>query len=143
MSEKLQKFIKDSADFIALNYYTSRLAETNENADNLPPSWEKDFKINLHVDPSWERAHSPWLYNVPEGLYNVLLWLKKSYKNPIVLMTENGCSDEGHLEDDFRIKYIRGHLAAVSKAINVDKCNVIGYSVWSIIDNFEWLRGYQ
>lgn len=141
MSEKLQKHLKGSADYIALNYYTSRLVEINEEADTLPPSWAKDFKINLHVNSTWEKDDSSWLYRVPEGLYNVLLWIKKTYKNPIVLMTENGCS-EGSLEDDFRVKYLNDHLAAVSKAINKDGCNIIGYSVWSIIDNFEWLRGY-
>lgn len=33
------------------------------------------------------------------------------------------------------------HLNATLRAIN-DGCNVKGFAVWSIIDNFEWLAGF-
>jgi beta-glucosidase/6-phospho-beta-glucosidase/beta-galactosidase len=142
MTEKLQNYIKGTSDFLAVNYYTTRLTDINKDAPNMKPSWEKDFGLNMYVDPTWEKAHSPWLYSVPEGLRNVLVWLKKTYNNPRMLIAENGCSDDGSLNDTFRIKYLRDHMIAVSKAIKIDNCDIEGYSVWSIIDNFEWMRGY-
>lgn len=59
-----------------------------------------------------------------------------------MFISENGWSDDGNLNDDGRVKYIKEHLESVSKAIYEDNCNVIGYAVWSLIDNFEWKRGY-
>lgn len=79
---------------------------------------------------------------MPKGLRDLLIWIKNKYGNPEVLITENGFSDKGELEDEGRIKYMKDHLAAVSEAIEAG-CNVTGYTVWSIIDNFEWLSGYK
>ncbi|VDM82921.1 unnamed protein product, partial [Strongylus vulgaris] len=44
-------------------------------------------------------------------------------------------------KDITRMRYLREHIAAVSQAIQ-DGCNVMGYTVWSLIDNFEWSDGY-
>ena len=58
------------------------------------------------------------------------------------MITENGFSDDGELDDDDRVEYLKEHLAAVSRAVNDEKCNVVAYMAWSLIDNFEWKNGY-
>lgn len=143
MTESLQDYIKGTADFLGFNYYTSRLIEKHPNASALPPSWDKDAGIKMSVDPSWKRAKSTWIYSVPEGLREILKWIKKNYGNPPVLITENGWSDDGQFNDLTRIKYFNDHFVELSKAINVDGCNVMGHTVWSVIDNFEWLEGFS
>ena len=50
---------------------------------------------------------------------------------------------EKGLEDVRRIKYIEGYLKSLHTAIYKDQCNVYGYTYWSLIDNFEWTRGYS
>lgn len=62
-------------------------------------------------------------------------WIKTQYGNPEVIITENGWSDDGELEDVGRIEYLRVHLQAVLDAILRDRCNVVGHTTWSIIDN--------
>ena len=59
-----------------------------------------------------------------------------------MIITENGWSDDGELEDHGRIDYYKTHLTEILKAIVEDECNVKGFTAWSVIDNFEWLRGY-
>lgn len=69
-------------------------------------------------------------------------WVKGEYNNPNVMILENGWSDEGDINDVDRIDYMRVHLKAVLEARELG-CNVVGYTHWSVVDNFEWTMGYR
>ena len=56
-----------------------------------------------------------------------------------VMVTENGIGAEN---DDERIAYIDAALTGLRRCIQ-DGIDVRGYIHWSLLDNFEWLRGYQ
>jgi beta-glucosidase len=93
--------------------------------------WYPPFKKNLNkktTDMGWE------IY--PEGIYHVLMDLSK-YGKPIYVM-ENGLADES---DRHRADFIREHLAYVYAAI-ADGADVRGYFYWSLLDNFEWDKGW-
>ncbi len=49
---------------------------------------------------------------------------------------------DGRVNDFERVAYLEGHLDAAWRAID-DGVNLAGYFVWSLLDNFEWARGYQ
>lgn len=140
-NSKWRQIVKGSADFLGLNYYTSRYVERASKPIGEKPSWEYDFDCETSIDPNWLRAKSDWLYCVPEGLEGILKYIRDEYDNVEVIITENGWSDGGELIDNSRILYLKSHLQAVLNAIN-DGCNVTGYTSWSLIDNFEWLKGY-
>jgi len=72
----------------------------------------------------------------PEGIYHVLKDLKK-YGKPIYI-TENGLADA---RDEKRAKFIEEHLRWVAKAIQ-EGVDVRGYFYWSLLDNFEWDKGF-
>ena len=63
------------------------------------------------------------------------------------MITENGMCDpetqKSALEDHERVEFLRNHLIYLWKAIHEDKINVIGYTAWSLMDNFEWSKGYD
>ena len=46
------------------------------------------------------------------------------------------------LNDNDRIKFIEEHLFFVQKAID-EGLDIRGYNFWSLLDNFEWLYGYE
>lgn len=119
-----------SLDFIGLNYYTRGLVDVR--------SWKLE---NLLLD-FCKSNHHPLKKNYlgwdiyPQGLYELLLRLKK-YNLP-VLISENGiCTD-----DDFlRWEFISGHLKKVHAAM-AKGVEVLGYIYWSLLDNFEWDKGF-
>lgn len=89
----------------------------------------KDKNENSSVsDMGWE------IY--PEGIYHIIKDLKKH--NLPIYVTENGLADA---DDSRRIKFIAEHIYWVKKAIDCG-ADVRGYFYWSLLDNFEWDKGF-
>lgn len=110
--------IKNHQDFIGLNHYF-------HNRINYGFNKNENKKIS---DLGWE------LY--PEAIYYVLKDLKK-YNKPIYV-TENGLADA---KDEKRTWFIFETLKNVHRAIT-EGVNVNGYFHWSLLDNFEWDKGF-
>lgn len=66
------KTIRGSADFLGLNYYTSRYADLVNTPYNNIPSYNADMRMRFTIKPEWKRAKSPWLYSVPTGIRDIL-----------------------------------------------------------------------
>ncbi len=111
-------------DFIGLNFYFTVM----KHATILPPKVTTSAWPGPASDLSWPIR--------PEGLTEVLLQTKK-YGLPIYI-TENGLADAA---DTRRADYIRSHLRAVELA-QAKGVDVRGYFHWSLIDNFEWDKGF-
>ncbi len=47
----------------------------------------------------------------------------------------------GTIDDQNRLDYLRQHFVATHRAIEAD-VPVAGFFVWSMMDNFEWAKGY-
>jgi beta-glucosidase len=72
----------------------------------------------------------------PQGLYNLLMHLKR-YKLPILILENGICTDD----DNLRWEFICEHLRFIHRAIQ-EGADVRGYIHWSLIDNFEWNKGF-
>ena len=107
-------------DFLGLNYY---------HVDRrVPGSYRVLPRQEIMPAMDWE------IY--PEGIYHLLMQMRKLRK-PIYI-TENGIAD---ITDKKRIKFIKDHLYWVWKAIQ-NGIDVRGYIYWSLLDNFEWSKGF-
>lgn len=84
---------------------------------------------------------------VPECIYWGPKFLQERYHKPIYI-TENGisCRDvlsmDGKIHDPERIDFVGRYLKALRRAVD-DGVDIRGYFLWTLLDNFEWNKGYS
>ena len=113
-------YIKDD-DYLGIQNYTRSLIGPN----GLLP-----------VSADAELTQAGYEY-YPEALEHVIRKVAEEYKGPIYV-TENGIATD---DDTRRIAFIETALAGVQSCI-ADGLPVKGYFHWSLMDNFEWQKGY-
>jgi len=116
-------------DFFGLNYYTRTLVNFKLNA-------YKNLFYKLSFPPGAEISETNHMANVPAGFFEALQWAN-SYHKPIIV-TENGVEDKS---DRLRPSYLFEHVHQLWRAVNFN-WPVKGYFHWSLVDNFEWERGW-
>ncbi|MCX7608296.1 MAG: family 1 glycosylhydrolase, partial [Anaerolineales bacterium] len=79
-----------------------------------------------------------FIANIPEGLFESIRWAQRTYPNLPILITENGVEDP---DDRLRPRYLVQHIHQMWRAVNFN-WPVKGYFHWSLVDNFEWERGW-
>ena len=121
------KQVKNSADFIGLNYYTHVLT-----SPFLPQTTEIDLPSRKHETVT-EFGYPMYA----EGLERASKWLGKL--NLPIEITENGVADG---EDNLRPKHLKRHLWMIAKLIE-QGIDIKSYYHWSLMDNFEWAEGYS
>lgn len=130
--------LKNTCDFLSFSYYMSKCIASN------PEQYEKG-KGNLTTgvkNPYLQESQWGWQID-PKGLRYLLNTYYDRYQKPLFIV-ENGLGAKDTLlseekdgywvEDDYRIQYMNDHLIQVSKAINDDGVEVMGYTSWGCID---------
>ncbi|XP_051125356.1 putative beta-glucosidase 41 [Andrographis paniculata] len=154
---EVSKLLRGSLDFIGLNHYTTLYARNDRTRVRklILKDASSDAAVitasSRHGVPIGENSALHWLYVVPWGIRKLANYIKDKYDNPPVIITENGKDDRNRplaafkdvLNDEKRISYHRDYLSNLSAAIRLDKCDVRGYFVWSLLDNWEWNMGYM
>ena len=126
-------------DFLGANYYTRALISRS-------PTGNLDDFGSVRVEDA-EYTEMDWEVH-PRGIYNMLIRLHREYNIPQIYIVENGAAfadtlnEDGHVDDPRRINYLREHLLQVHAAV-AEGVPLAGYSVWSLMDNFEWSLGYS
>lgn len=116
-------------DFIGLNYYTRDYVRFSAlKAGEL-------FGSRFYL-PNAELSETGFIANAPQGMFEAIQWANQ-FGKPIMI-TENGVEDP---HDEFRRRYLIQHLHQVWRAANFN-FPVKGYFYWTLVDNFEWERGW-
>ena len=74
----------------------------------------------------------------PEALEHVLRRVHREFKGDL-LVTENGVAVS---DDSRRVEFLRRAFEGVRRCLD-DGLPIKGYLYWSLLDNFEWQRGYS
>jgi beta-glucosidase len=117
-------------DFVGLNYYSSELVA-------FQPLRVREFCGERSYARDAVLSESGFIANRPGGLFDFLKQVQ-AYRLPAII-TENGVEDS---TDRLRPRYLVEHLHQVWRGIN-NNWPVKGYFHWSLVDNFEWERGWS
>ncbi|XP_020865148.2 lactase/phlorizin hydrolase [Phascolarctos cinereus] len=141
-TEDEKRRINGTFDFFGFNHYTTVLAYNLE-YPNFLSHFDADRGTASIADRTWPDSGSFWLKITPFGFRRILNWLKEEYNNPTIYITENGVSERqsSSLNDTIRIYYLQTYIDEVLKAIQ-DNVDIRGYTLWSLMDNFEWATGF-
>ncbi|KAK6117129.1 hypothetical protein DH2020_049174 [Rehmannia glutinosa] len=128
-TQEQTKLIKDSYDFLGLNYYTANYAINTPKPSGQKPNYTTDQEVTFTTErdnvPIGPKAATDWLFIVPKGIYGLLVHLKEIYKIRLIYITENGVNEAN--DSSLTISEARNDQA---------------YFVWSFADSFEWVSGY-
>jgi beta-glucosidase len=141
--------IRGSADWVGVNYYTPvRLGA--EGSGDAPAGDEPASYPNVGSfsnAPRGPLTTMGWEVE-PSALADLLERLRMWDPSMPLHITENGAAypdtrrdAAGVIDDQDRIDYLRRHLAVVDQA-RARGVDVRTYTVWSLLDNFEWALGY-
>lgn len=128
--------ISQKVDFFGLNTYTG--GTVTHDLSNWPLETASVSADRPRTDAGWEVC--------PEMFYELLSWIHVRYRQPQIIITENGAAAndwpgiDGKIADTNRIDYLKRYLREVSRAI-YNGIPVTGYYVWCFTDNFEWAYG--
>ena len=119
-------------DFYSFSYYMSNCVTTEEGHSTTLGNLLGGVR-----NPYLETSQWGWQID-PKGLRYTLNKIQDRYGIPIFIV-ENGLGavdqpdENGLIRDDYRINYLRQHIAEMESAIN-SKVNLMGYTVWSALD---------
>ncbi len=132
--EDLEIMKKYPVDFISFSYYSSSCV-AKDDAGLKKTAANTNIAIKNPYIPS-----SDWGWQIdPIGLRISCVDLYDRYRKPLFIV-ENGLGakdtveEDGSINDDYRIDYLREHIRQMYKAIEEDGVELMGYTTWAPID---------
>ena len=149
--EELEIIKNNTVDYLGINYYQPFRAKARETAFDESKGWMPDKYFETYSMPGARmNPYRGWeIY--PKAIYDVACNVRDNYGNIPWYISENGMGVEGEakfmnadgvIEDDYRIDFIKEHLAWLHKGIE-EGSNCFGYHLWTPIDCWSWSNAYK
>ncbi|WP_127836912.1 glycoside hydrolase family 1 protein [Clostridium prolinivorans] len=133
MEENDEQILKEGCvDFYTFSYYMSNCVSADPNQEEIGGNLVMGLKNPYLKSSDWG-----WQID-PKGLRWALNNIYNRYQIP-VMVVENGLGavdvieEDGSINDDYRIDYLREHIKQMKEAI-ADGVDLIGYTPWGCID---------
>ncbi len=128
---------RPTVDFLGINYYMRVYVCWGPQATEASFVRSRQLPVGvIFSKPADAVSDLGWAIH-PEGLGRMIRFLKR-YRLPLYI-TENGIADA---VDSRRSAYLVEHLKQVALATQAG-ADIRGYYHWSLIDNFEWMKGFE
>ena len=134
ITEEDKNILKENTvDYVSFSYYSSRCITTQEGVGETIGNAFKGTK-----NPYLQSSEWGWQID-PLGLRITLNTLYDRYQKPLFIV-ENGLGavdtpdENGYVEDDYRIAYLKEHIKAMKDAVEIDGVDILGYTMWGCID---------
>lgn len=130
--------IAQPTDFLGLNIYAGDFVRAGEGGRPQVLAFPRQYP----------KGDLPWLNVTPQSMYWAVRFASEVFGVKTFYMTENGAAfddvvtPEGEVLDLDRREYLRNYLIDVHRTVE-EGYDVLGYFVWSLLDNFEWAEGYS
>lgn len=135
MEQEDEKILRENTvDFISFSYYSSRLTSADP---EISATTEGNVFATLK-NPYLKASEWGWQID-PLGLRITMNSLYDRYQKPLFIV-ENGLGavdtpdENGEINDDYRIEYLRQHIKAMKDAVELDGVDLWGYTSWGCID---------
>ncbi len=144
--------VRGSADWLGVNYYTPARVDLPVDGDAAAATGGDAGVEEFPGVAAFRFTPRPPFTDIgwevePDGLEELLVSTASRTGLPL-MVTENGAAfpdtarnEDGSVDDQDRIGYLRDHVAAVRRA-RERGADVRGYVLWTLMDNFEWAAGY-
>lgn len=139
----------NTVDFVGMNYYQPFRVQAKR--DGKSPAESPTDLYSSYVWPERRMNEYRGWEIYPEALYDVAMMMKEKYHNIPWYVSENGmgvadeerfADENGVIQDDYRIEFIKEHLVQLERGI-ADGSNCFGYHMWTFSDCWSWLNAYK
>ena len=142
---------ENTVDILGINYYQPRRIKAKESAVDHTHGPMPDDYFDVYDMPGKKmNPYRGWeIYE--KGIYDILTNVRENYGNLPCYISENGMgvegeekyiNDQGVIEDDYRIEFVKDHLRYVHQALQ-EGSNCLGYHMWTCMDNWSWTNAYK
>ncbi|KAF1299528.1 6-phospho-beta-glucosidase [Enterococcus sp. JM4C] len=149
-SEDLALIKETTIDLLGVNYYKPRRVKAKEYLVDVNGIFSPEWFFDDYIMPGRRMNTSRGIEIYPEAMYDIAKKIQNDYGNIDWFISENGIGiqneeafiEEGMVQDDYRIDFVKEHLQWLHKAM-AEGSNCLGYHMWTFVDCWSWINAYK